>query len=102
RVALQERLISAATGKHHTFLSIKVPLRNTDGRVEAICAILTDTTDRMQAEEQAHRLTFYDTLTDLPNRRMLISRLEQTLESVSGGQVFGALLVLDLDNFKKI
>src|SRR5690606_31832129 len=46
RVALQERLISAATGKHHTFLSIKVPLRNADGRIEAICAILTDTTDR--------------------------------------------------------
>ena len=102
RVALQERLASSATGRQHTFLSIKVPLRNAAGTVEAVCAILTDTTDRVQAEEQAHRLAFYDTLTDLPNRRMLISRLGQTLESASSGQVFGALLILDLDNFKKI
>ena len=102
RVALQERLTSTATHKQHTFLSIKVPLHNADGSVEAVCAILTDTTDRMQAEEQAHRLAFYDTLTDLPNRRMLLSRLGQTLESVSSGQVFGALLTLDLDSFKKI
>ncbi|MER1967452.1 EAL domain-containing protein [Castellaniella sp. GW247-6E4] len=102
RVALQERLTSATTGKQHTFLSIKVPLRNAEGSVEAVCAILTDTTDRVQAEEQVHRLAFYDTLTDLPNRRMLISRLEQALESASSGQVFGALLILDLDNFKKI
>ncbi|HUH39918.1 MAG TPA: EAL domain-containing protein [Castellaniella sp.] len=102
RITRQERLTALRTGVTHSFLSTKIPLRNAQGTVEAVCAILTDTTDRDQAEEQAHRLTFYDTLTDLPNRRMLISRMEQTLNSARDGTAFGAILILDLDNFKKI
>lgn len=102
RVVTEESLKPNLSDIAHTFLSIKIPLRNSAGTVEAICAISTDITDRTQAEETTHRLKYYDTLTNLPNRRLLLDRLTHTLDHVKQGQSTGALLILDLDNFKKI
>lgn len=51
-----------------------------------------------QAEEKAFSLSFYDPLTQLPNRRMLRERLRQLPSHTPGGQ--GALLILDVDDFK--
>ncbi len=61
-----------------------------------------DITARKEAEQQIERLAYYDPLTGLPNRRMLINRLEVLLESIRRKRKFGALLYLDLDNFKRI
>jgi diguanylate cyclase (GGDEF)-like protein/PAS domain S-box-containing protein len=59
-----------------------------------------DISARKTAEAEIERLAFFDALTALPNRRMLIDRLQQALEaSVRNGQ-HGALLFIDLDNFK--
>ncbi|HEX5337270.1 MAG TPA: EAL domain-containing protein [Gallionella sp.] len=59
-------------------------------------------TARDQAQAAAHHLAFYDVLTGLPNRQLLIARLEEALaESERGGQR-GALFFLDLDQFKTI
>ncbi len=55
---------------------------------------------RKQAEADIERLAFYDALTGLPNRRMLIDRLTQAVASSSRKACFGALLFIDLDNFK--
>lgn len=55
-----------------------------------------------RADEQAHRLAFYDPLTGLPNRRMLLDRLNQALRSGYGDKRHGALLFIDLDGFKHI
>lgn len=63
-------------------------------------AVGRDITQRKNAEDMIRHLAFYDALTDLPNRQLLLDRLQRTLsESARSGQ-FGALLFIDLDNFK--
>jgi diguanylate cyclase (GGDEF)-like protein len=64
--------------------------------------IVTDITDRKRAEDTTHKLAYFDALTGLPNRRMLIDRLEQALGSMKRQGQMGALLFIDLDNFKQI
>lgn len=102
RVETQRQLHSQATGKECTFQAVKVPLRNADGRIEAICTLMTDVTERLQAEERAHKLTFYDTLTDLPNVHFLTRRLTQAVQMANAEGENGALLILNLNDFKKI
>jgi diguanylate cyclase (GGDEF)-like protein/PAS domain S-box-containing protein len=57
---------------------------------------------RKQAEAEIERLAYYDTLTCLPNRRLLSSRLEDEIDAVNRHGKFGALLFLDLDHFKNL
>jgi diguanylate cyclase (GGDEF)-like protein/PAS domain S-box-containing protein len=63
-------------------------------------ATLTDITQRKAAEEQIRNLAFFDPLTQLPNRRLLLDRLGKALTSSLRHQRKGALLFVDLDNFK--
>jgi diguanylate cyclase (GGDEF)-like protein/PAS domain S-box-containing protein len=62
----------------------------------------TDISLRKSAEEKIKNLAFYDPLTDLPNRRLLMDRLEQALATCYRHQHKGALLFVDLDNFKTL
>ncbi len=55
---------------------------------------------RKTAEAEIERLAFYDALTALPNRRLLIDRLNKAVASSQRHGSFGALLFIDLDNFK--
>lgn len=65
-------------------------------------ATFNDLTDRKTAEAEIHQLAFYDPLTGLPNRRLMLDRLDGALkESYRSGQ-FGALIYIDLDNFQRI
>ena len=57
-------------------------------------------TARKQAEADIERLAFYDALTGLPNRRLLIDRLNQAVAASARRACFGAMLFIDLDNFK--
>ncbi|MHA3904940.1 EAL domain-containing protein [Castellaniella sp. WN] len=102
-----ERSVSQMTirpphGEPRTFLTIKAPMRGPDGALEAICTVATDITERLRAEEAAHHLAVYDTLTGLPNRRTALAHLTQMLESARQGRSIGALLLIDLDGFKRI
>ena len=62
----------------------------------------SDITERKAAEEEIKYLAFYDPLTRLPNRRLLLDRLHQTLAASARIQRLGALLFIDLDNFKTL
>jgi diguanylate cyclase (GGDEF)-like protein/PAS domain S-box-containing protein len=65
-------------------------------------ALSRDITKRKQAESEIHSLAFYDALTRLPNRRLLMDRLHQAMASSTRNQQHGAILFLDLDNFKTL
>ncbi len=62
----------------------------------------TDITRRKQTEEEIKRLAFYDTLTGLPNRRLMMDRLQQAKTASVRSARHGALLFIDLDNFKTL
>ena len=61
-----------------------------------------DDTERRKMEEQVRALAFYDELTQLPNRRLLVDRLIQEMASVKRSNRYGALMFVDLDNFKPL
>jgi diguanylate cyclase (GGDEF)-like protein/PAS domain S-box-containing protein len=66
-----------------------------------VCAA-TDMTLRKDAEDQIRNLAFYDPLTHLPNRRLLLDRLAMALASGARNARRGALLFVDLDHFKML
>ncbi len=102
RVEEEETNRSADGTFTHTYLSVKLPLLRPDGSVYALCGISTDITKHKRAEEAIHQLAFYDPLTQLPNRRLLMDRLRQALAAHVRDQECGALLFIDVDNFKDL
>lgn len=72
------------------------------GSVVNYVGTLADISHRKAAEEEIHLLAFYDPLTRLPNRRLLLDRLKQALASNARSRRNGALLFIDLDNFKSL
>lgn len=61
-----------------------------------------DLTERKRYEARIHELAFYDVLTGLPNRRLLYDRLHQAMWHIQRSRQHGALIFLDLDNFKPL
>ncbi|MBN2895420.1 MAG: EAL domain-containing protein [Campylobacterales bacterium] len=61
-----------------------------------------DITDQKRSEETIKTLAFYDTLTGLPNRKLLLDRLKQALAASKRSGHYGAILLLDLDHFKTL
>jgi diguanylate cyclase (GGDEF)-like protein/PAS domain S-box-containing protein len=75
-------------------------VRDAQGNPKSIFAIKTDISKRKLAEEEIRLLAFYDPLTKLSNRRLLMDRLEKALTTTARSKQFGALVFIDLDNFK--
>jgi diguanylate cyclase (GGDEF)-like protein len=75
-------------------------VKNGEGEVTHYVGSHFDITERKRAEEQIQHLAFYDHLTRLPNRRLLLDRLQQALVFSGRSNRKGALLFIDLDNFK--
>lgn len=73
-----------------------------DGGVAGAVVTFSDISARKKAEALLERQAFYDGLTELPNRRLLLDRLEQALVRSQRHGHMGALLFLDLDQFKMI
>ncbi|GAO37404.1 PAS/PAC sensor-containing diguanylate cyclase/phosphodiesterase [Sulfuricella sp. T08] len=73
-----------------------------DGVVTHYIGSHIDITERKAAEQEIHHLAFYDPLTQLPNRRLLLDRLQQVLASSTRSGREGAVLFIDLDNFKTL
>ena len=81
---------------------IIAPVTDGDGTIRHFVAIMQDITERKQVEEQILNLAFHDALTQLPNRRLLSDRLGQTMAASKRSGRYGALMFLDLDNFKSL
>jgi diguanylate cyclase (GGDEF)-like protein/PAS domain S-box-containing protein len=69
---------------------------------DKICATLRDISERKQANARIEYLAYFDALTDLPNRRLLLDRLEQSISRARRSGRYGSMLFLDLDRFKNI
>jgi diguanylate cyclase (GGDEF)-like protein/PAS domain S-box-containing protein len=80
----------------------KVPLLDSNGQEIGVLGIYDDITEQKQAAAQIHQLAHFDTLTGLANRRLLQSELAMALVRSAQTQRMGALLFLDLDNFKSL
>lgn len=72
------------------------------GRVTHYVGTHIDISERKAAEDEIKHLAFYDPLTQLPNRRLLRDRLQQALANHLRSGEYGALLFIDLDNFKTL
>ena len=77
-------------------------VRDDLGRPTHYVGTFADITLRKTAEDEIRHLAFYDPLTHLPNRRLLVDRMAQALVASARHQRAGALLFLDLDNFKTL
>lgn len=77
-------------------------MSDSDGKFVSILGVSRDISERMQMEAQVRQMAFHDSLTSLPNRRLLYDRLSQALAASRRSGLFGGLLFIDLDNFKPL
>ena len=77
-------------------------VKDKNGETTHYVSICSDLSDRVKAQSQIENLAFYDPLTQLPNRRLLLDRLEQALHTSTRHARKSALLFVDLDNFKTL
>lgn len=116
---IQRRALEEASGTPVGFLNFQVqhrckdgrliwgevmskPDRNAQGEIIGYHGITREITERKRLEEQVRQLAFYDPLTHLANRRLMLEHLEQAMSASKRSHRHGALLFLDLDNFKPL
>ncbi|WP_317202762.1 EAL domain-containing protein [Janthinobacterium sp.] len=83
------------------WLTISV-VKGADGGVVNYISTHQDITERKKAEKRIEELAFFDALTNLPNRTLLLDRLKQAMTSGARAQTYGAVLFIDLDHFKTL
>ena len=76
--------------------------RNAQGEIIGYHGITREITERKRLEELVRQLAFHDTLTRLANRRLMLEHLDQAMSASKRSHHHGALLFLDLDNFKSL
>ena len=77
-------------------------IRDERGRLTNYVSTFSDISNLKMAESEIHNLAFYDPLTRLPNRRLFLNRLHKAQLTGSRTKEYGALLIIDLDNFKTL
>ena len=108
RIARGEKVDHFETQRRHrdghlVDVSVTIsPVYDPKGRVIGASKIARDISKAKAAEAEIHRLAFYDTLTGLANRRLLMDRLHLTLAKATRDKTSFAVLFLDLDNFKSL
>ncbi|CAG4884587.1 ATPase [Georgfuchsia toluolica] len=102
KVRTYEQKITAATGEVVTLHITKGPLFDEIGNVTALFCIARDITEKKKSEELIWRQASFDTLTGLPNRRMVFDRLEHEIKVSNREGIPLALLFIDLDHFKEV
>jgi diguanylate cyclase (GGDEF)-like protein/PAS domain S-box-containing protein len=89
-------------GKAYWVEAELVPFTDADGRQTHWVAVEREIDERKQSEADIHRLAFYDVLTGLPNRRLLMDRIAHLLAAAPRDHTISALMFIDLDHFKHI
>lgn len=89
-------------GTHRWLESHAVPVREAGGQSYSVLTITHDITERKHAQDHVHYLAHYDVLTGLPNRLLLHDRLSQAIIEAERRQRVVAVVMVDVDRFKKI
>jgi len=89
-------------GERKWFETVKAPVLDDSGELLGTVGFARDITERKATDEEIKKLAFYDSLTHLPNRRLLHDRLKQALASSTRSGKPVAVLFIDLDNFKML
>ena len=97
-----EHWMTYPSGERVLFDTLKAPMRGSDGEVIGLLGVSRNITERRESEEQIRNLAFFDTLTHLPNRRLLLDRLQHAMHNSARHRNHGCLLFIDLDNFKNL
>ena len=102
RVISHQREVSGRRKNGEIFpLQLSVS-RITVAKQVSYIVVLSDISERCQAEEKIQNLAFFDELTGLPNRRRLLDRLQIAITAAARSEQHGALILLDLDYFRRI
>nr|WP_229262345.1 EAL domain-containing protein [Duganella guangzhouensis] len=103
QVAVRAELLNyTKSGEAYWVETELVPLNDAGGVNTHWVAVERDITERRKSQEDIHRLAFYDVLTGLPNRRLLMDRIDKLLASSARGATYSAVMFIDLDRFKTI
>jgi diguanylate cyclase len=82
--------------------TILTPICNSEGVCTHVFAVTRDITERKKLESQLEHMAYHDMLTGLPNRRLLLDRMQQAIAKAKRSNQLLAVLFLDCDKFKEI
>ncbi|RUM55061.1 MAG: GGDEF domain-containing protein [Marinomonas sp.] len=100
---IDQVMTAETTLSHHQKLvpvEIRISKYEVQGETE-IVLLMRDLSESKEAQQRINRLSFYDSLTRLPNRALMTDHLQKSMDDMKPG-AFGALIILDLDRFKTI
>ena len=100
--SLLEFEITGLKGTRRWLETHAAPMRDESGNVTMLLGVTRDITERKRMEGQVHQMAFFDTLTSLPNRRLLQDRLAKSIAGSKRSGCYGAVMFLDLDKFKTL
>ncbi|MES2019410.1 MAG: EAL domain-containing protein [Pseudomonadota bacterium] len=97
-----ELLHYASDGQSYWVETDMLPFTDEGGKHTHWVVVERDITERRQSEQDIHRLAFFDVLTGLPNRRLLMDRLDKLQDNAARDGSYCAVMFIDLDHFKDI
>ena len=89
-------------GRQFSITATYVPMLDDAGEIRQILGLLHDFTKRRQTEERLAFMAQYDSLTGLPNRYLLLDRLEASMQRAKRNNTLLGVMILDIDRFKQI
>lgn len=97
-----DAIITPSDKNLHNVVYYQATYTDTEGKVLGLIGTIVDITESKAAEEKLTQLAYYDSLTGLPNRLLLMERLKQAMAEASHNKRNVAILYIDLDRFKYI
>lgn len=97
-----EAVATRRDGSRDTLEVLMVPIHDTEGEVSIWVAYVRDVTDRKVQIATLQHQALHDVLTSLPNRALLLDRLDESIEQARAGNASFALMITDLDRFKEV
>ncbi len=101
-IQIYETQVKDTRGQLHEVIFHKATIHLQNRQVVGLIGGILDITDQKTAARQIHQLAFYDALTGLPNRTLLMDRVGQAIHFAQRHEQKFALLFLDLDHFKDV